>query len=121
MPSKFSLLILVVTALSFGQMLSVDESNIRRVGIRIACQCGCKDTVAGCKMSLCGSAEPARAKIARLLGAGMSSDDIVESFVQEWGEQARRAPPALLSWIIPYLALAFGLAFLCWLLRKGTV
>lgn len=89
--------------------------EIRRVGDKLACQCGhCKNTVASCQMIGCGFATPAREKIAAAQKAGQSDQSIIDGFVKEMGLVALAVPPAegfnLLGWIMPFLGIALGLA-----------
>jgi cytochrome c-type biogenesis protein CcmH len=64
-------------------------------------------------MLQCHYSLPAREKIDQMQKAGASDQAIVDSFVKESGLSALASPPAegfnLLGWIMPFLALAFGL------------
>ncbi|HUQ91668.1 MAG TPA: cytochrome c-type biogenesis protein CcmH [Bryobacteraceae bacterium] len=87
---------------------------IRRVGDKLACLCtACKNTVATCQMLGCHYSAPARERIAKLQATGMADDAIVEDFVKKEGKRALAVPPMsgfnLLSWAMPFLALAVGL------------
>ena len=44
--------------------------DTRRVGMRLACQCGCKDSVATCSMLECGFSKPAKERIAKMQALG---------------------------------------------------
>src|ERR1039457_4848970 len=55
--------------------------DVRRVGMRLQCQCGCKDSVATCSMLECGFSKPAKEKIARMLALGMTDQQIIDDFV----------------------------------------
>ena len=70
------------------------EPDVRRVGARIACQCGCKDTLATCSMLECHFGKPGKEKIAQMQTAGMNDDQIVQSFIREYGEKVYLAPPS---------------------------
>src|ERR1700756_4889343 len=100
---KSSLLALVVAAAAIAQTASEKPSvDVRRVGARIACQCGCKDSVATCSMLECHFSKPAKEKIAQMQGLGMSDDQIVQAFIREYGAGIYLAPPNAFGWIIPY-------------------
>jgi len=103
--------------------------EMKRVGDKLACLCGaCKNTVANCAMLECHYSLPARQKIVKMLAAGFSDQQIIDSFVKEHGLKALAVPPAegfnLLAWIMPFVAIAAGL-FLIWVFirryRKPTV
>src|ERR1039457_5964752 len=42
------------------------STDVRRVGSRLACQCGCKDSVATCSMLECSFSKPAKERIAQM-------------------------------------------------------
>ena len=57
---KSSLLILAVAVAALAQTASEKPSvDVRRVGARLQCQCGCKDSVATCSMLECHFSKPA--------------------------------------------------------------
>ena len=91
--------------------------DVRRVAARIACQCGCKDSVATCSMLECHFSKPAKEKIAQMQAVGMSDDQIVQSFIREYGQGIYLAPPNAFGWIVPYTAVGMGLVVI-WLFVK---
>jgi cytochrome c-type biogenesis protein CcmH/NrfF len=121
---KSSLLGLVLVAICLAQgPTELLTPDMKRVGFRLACLCGaCKNTVADCAMLECHYSKPAREKIARMQAVGISDDDIVKSFVQERGLQALSSPPTTgfsgLAWIMPWVAVAFGLFAIYLFIRK---
>src|SRR5579864_4894757 len=119
---KNSLLALVVAAAAClsgdAQTAAEKPSNdVRRVGARLQCQCGCKDSVSTCSMLECSFSKPAKEKIARMLAVGMSDDQIVQAFVRENGPGIYLAPPSAFGWVVPYVAVGFGLMVI-WLFLK---
>lgn len=114
----------LAAALCLAQVSSeLITPEIKRVGSRLACLCGsCRNSVGDCAMLGCGYATPAREKIRDMLAAGMSDDAIVQAFVEERGIQALVTPPAegfnLLTWVMPIVAIAFGLAVVWWFIRR---
>ncbi len=122
-PWRNSLLPLVVTALCLGQSASqLMRPEIRRVGAHLACLCGnCKNTVGDCAMIGCHYSHPAREKIDKLLAEGKPDQAIVARFVKDEGRRALAMPPAegfhLLAWVMPFVAIAFGLAGIVWFVR----
>src|SRR5215467_13927994 len=106
---KSSLLALVVAAAAIAQTASEKPNvDVRRVGARLACQCGCKDSVATCSMLECHFSKPAKERVAQMQAVGMSDDQIVQAFVRDYGPGIYLAPPNAWGWIIPYAAVAFG-------------
>ena len=100
------LLAVAALAQTASEKPSVD---VRRVGARLACQCGCKDSVATCSMLECHFSKPAKEKIAQMQSVGMSDDQIIQSFVREYGAGIYLAPPNAWGWVIPYAAAIVGL------------
>src|SRR5947207_1352609 len=91
---KSSLLVLLVAAAALAQTASEKPSvDVRRVGARIACQCGCKDSVATCSMLECHFSKPAKERIAQMQGVSMADAQIVQAFVREYGAGVYLAPP----------------------------
>jgi cytochrome c-type biogenesis protein CcmH len=113
-----ALLVIVIAAAALAQTASEKPSvDVRRVGARIACQCGCKDSVATCSMLECHFSKPAKEKIAQMQAVSMSDDQIVQSFIREYGQGVYLAPPNATGWIIPYAMVGAGLVMI-WLFIK---
>lgn len=110
---KSSLLILIAAI----ALLAQPSADVRRVGARLACQCGCKDSVATCSMLECGFSKPAKERIARMQAVGMNDDQIVKAFIQDYGPGIYLAPPSAFGWIVPYGSVAAGLVVI-WLFIK---
>ena len=116
---RVSLLAAAVAMAALAQTASEKPSaDVRRVGAHLQCQCGCKDSVATCSMLECSFSKPAKEKIARMQAVGMSDDQIVQSFVREVGPGVYLAPPSAFGWIVPYVAVGFGLMVIWVFLRK---
>src|SRR5215475_13128347 len=102
---KSSFLVILIAAVALAQTASEKPSvDVRRVGARISCQCGCKDSVATCSMLECHFSKPAKERIAQMQGLGYTDDQIVQAFIREYGAGVYLAPPNALGWIVPYLS-----------------
>jgi cytochrome c-type biogenesis protein CcmH/NrfF len=110
---KNSLLVLLAAV----ALLAQPSQDVRRVGARLACQCGCKDSVATCSMLECGFSKPAKERIARMQAVGMSDEQIVQAFIQDYGAGIYLAPPNAFGWIVPYASVGAGLVVI-WLFIK---
>src|SRR5436305_1184370 len=94
---------LILAAAAIAQTASEKPSlDTRRVGARLACQCGCKDSVATCSMLECHFSKPAKEKIAQMQSVGMSDTQIIQAFVRDYGQGIYLAPPNAWGWIVPY-------------------
>lgn len=116
---KNSLLLVILAVAALAQTASEKPSlDVRRVGMRLQCQCGCKDSVATCSMLECGFSKPAKEKIARMQAIGMSDQQIIDDFVRENGPGIYLSPPSAFGWIVPYASVGCGLAVIWLFLKK---
>jgi cytochrome c-type biogenesis protein CcmH len=115
MPLVAAALALAALAQTASEKPSLDT---RRVGMRLACQCGCKDSVATCSMLECGFSKPAKERIARMQALGMSDQQIIDAFVRDYGAGIYLAPPSSAGWVVPYVAVGVGLLAIWWFIRK---
>jgi cytochrome c-type biogenesis protein CcmH/NrfF len=119
-PRAPRLLLLAALAIAaLAQTASEKPSvDVRRVGARIACQCGCKDSVATCSMLECHFSKPAKERIAQMQSAGMNDGQIVQAFIKDYGAGVYLAPPNAFGWIIPYATLGAGMVVIWLFIRK---
>jgi cytochrome c-type biogenesis protein CcmH/NrfF len=116
---KSSLLALLIAAAALAQTASEKPNvDVRRVGARIACQCGCKDSVATCSMLECHFSKPAKERIAQMQSVGMSDAQIVQAFIREYGAGVYLAPPNAFGWIVPYASLGLGMVVIWLFIRR---
>jgi cytochrome c-type biogenesis protein CcmH/NrfF len=92
-----------------SQKPSVD---VRRVGARLACKCGCPDSVATCNMLECSFSKPAKERIAQMQAVAMTDQQIVQAFVRDNGAGIYLAPPNAFGWIVPYAVALAGLTLI---------
>ena len=99
-----------------GETLTTDARTlqIRDIGKRVRCQCGCSYTVAECNMLNCHFREPVNEDIRNGLEAGLGADQIIENLIGKYGAALRVAPRTegfgAVGWAMPFVALALGLA-----------
>jgi cytochrome c-type biogenesis protein CcmH/NrfF len=116
---RSSILAIVVAVAALAQTASEKPSpDARRVGARLACQCGCADSVATCSMLECHFSKPAKERIAQMQSAGMNDATIIQAFVKDNGPGIYLAPPNALGWIVPYSLVLVGLVAICMFLWK---
>ena len=122
---RSSVLAIVVAVAALAQTASEKPSpDTRRVGARLACQCGCADSVATCSMLECHFSKPAKERIAQMQSAGMNDATIIQAFVKDNGPGIYLAPPNALGWIVPYSLVGVGVIGICmflWKYRKPKV
>jgi cytochrome c-type biogenesis protein CcmH/NrfF len=109
----------VLAALTLAVLVAQNTSeDVRRVGSRLTCKCGCPHTVASCDMFECEFSKPAKLRIAKMKEQGMSDQGIIDQFVKEYGADIYRAEPNSFGWIIPYASLIPGAALIWWFIRR---
>lgn len=118
--SLLALVAAVAVSLSGDAQTAAEKpsNDVRRVGARLQCQCGCKDSVSTCSMLECSFSKPAKEKIAKMQAASMSDDQIVQAFIRENGAGIYLAPPSAFGWIIPYASIGVGLLVIWAFLKK---
>jgi len=118
---RSSLLVLMVAVVALAQTASEKPSvDVRRVGARLQCQCGCKDSVATCSMvGRATSAQPsAKIKFAGAMnfrGAGeaaCTSEDGLSKFTRNLSLML--SSHAKLSITLPQVALVHLWDKCCW-------
>jgi cytochrome c-type biogenesis protein CcmH/NrfF len=85
------------------------SADVRRVGLRLKCQCGCNESVATCTMLDCGFSKPAKERISRMQAVGMSDDQIVDAFLRDYGPAVLLKQPTAFIWVVPSASVAAGL------------
>jgi cytochrome c-type biogenesis protein CcmH/NrfF len=114
-----ALLAFALVAAAWAQTAAEKPSaDVRRVGQRLQCQCGCKDSVATCSMLECSFSKPAKERVARMQAAGFSDGQIIQAFVSDNGPGIYLAPPSAVGWIVPYLSILAGLLIIWAFLKK---
>lgn len=121
---KSSILILLLAAFCYAadSGTPLENARVRRLGEQLKCLCGCGSSVTSCNMLHCGHSEPARAKLLTMVNAGMSDKDILDTFAKEYGTEILEKPPAegfnLLGYVMPFVGIAAGLAFVWWFMQR---
>jgi cytochrome c-type biogenesis protein CcmH/NrfF len=116
---SFLFLALAVSALAQTES-QIESDEVKRVGAHITCQCGACTENLNCMMSAgqCHFCKPARTKIYKMESAGISDSQIIQSFIQEYGEKIFRHDPNSYFWIVPYLSLGAGVIVIWFVLRR---
>jgi len=117
--ARAGILLLVVAAAALAQTAAEKpSSDVRRVGARLQCQCGCKDSVSTCSMLECSFSKPAKERIARMQATGYSDSQIVDAFIRDYGQVIFLALPSVVGMIVPYVSIALGLLVIWAFVRK---
>ncbi len=100
-----------------------DSARFKDLGHRMMCTCGCGQVLLECNHVGCQSSDKMRDQLQAALDKGGSNSDdlILQGFVQEYGPTVIAAPTATgfnrVAWIMPFVALALGIAFVVYVVR----
>jgi len=118
---KLSIILLIVL-LSFSPA-KADAATVGDISKQLICQCGCNTVLSNCE---CGTQEAMTALIEQKLAQGQTEDEIIQSFVAQYGEQVLASPPAsppkkdfnLVLWVLTPIAILGGGGAIYMALRK---
>jgi cytochrome c-type biogenesis protein CcmH/NrfF len=100
----------------------LENPRVRSIGELLSCQCGCGSSVTSCNMMNCHSSGPLRDRLLKMVEAGVSDEQILATFENEYGKIILRKPPAqgfyLISWVMPFVGLGGGLAVVWFVLQR---
>ncbi|HEU5182739.1 MAG TPA: cytochrome c-type biogenesis protein CcmH [Candidatus Polarisedimenticolia bacterium] len=99
-----------------------DGGPVDEITAQIVCDCGCNNlTVKNCT---CGKADQVRADVGTRLRSGQSPAQILQAYVDEYGEQILAAPTTegfnLVGWLAPFAAVLAGAVLLLVVLRRWS-
>lgn len=97
------------------------DARFKDLGHRMMCTCGCGQILLECNHVGCQSSDKMRNQLQAALDKGDNDDLILQGFVQEYGPTVIAAPTTTgfnkVAWIMPFVALAAGIAFVTWVVR----
>lgn len=99
-----------------------DTGRFNALGHRMMCTCGCGQVLLECNHVGCKSSDKMRDELLAAIDRGDNDDLILQGFVQNYGPTVIAAPGAKgfnrVAWIMPFVALAFGMSFVVVVVRK---
>jgi cytochrome c-type biogenesis protein CcmH len=121
---------LIFLLIAFLALPAVAEiSTTQEIEEALTCQCSCGLTVHSCNHLQCSFAVPRKQEIAAFVAEGKAKEEILTSYVAQFGEKVLSAPTTtgfnLAAWITPFLALLVGgiivsLISLRWSRKRAT-
>jgi cytochrome c-type biogenesis protein CcmH len=98
--------------LLFASPAKADSATVSDISRELICQCGCAMVLANCTHVECMSRDTMTTLIEQKLAQGQSGEEIVQSFVAQYGEQVLASPPKrgfnLTAWVLPFVAILGG-------------
>src|ERR1700719_853771 len=115
--------VLILTAAVFLFMGAGDtDARFKDLGHRMMCACGCGQILLECNHVGCTYSDKMRDELAASIDKGNNDDLILQGFVQAYGPTVIAAPTATgfnrVAWIMPFVALAFGISFVVYIVRS---
>lgn len=99
-----------------------DDARFNSLGHRMMCTCGCGQVLLECNHVGCQSSDKMRNELIAAIQRGDNDDLVLQGFVQNYGPTVIAAPGTsgfnYVAWVMPFLALAAGLAFVVVVVRK---
>jgi cytochrome c-type biogenesis protein CcmH/NrfF len=122
-PARRVLHALILTAAVLLLMGAGDDSaRFKDLGHRMMCTCGCGQVLLECNHVGCTYSDKMRDQLQAALDKGDNDDLILQGFVQNYGPTVIAAPTATgfnrVAWIMPFVALAFGITFVVYVVRS---
>lgn len=97
-------------------------SRMNNLSHRLMCQCGCNQLLGECDHIGCPSRDPELAELSADIAAGMTDQQILNSFTAKYGDIVLAAPPAkgfdLVAWIAPFAVFLAALLGTILLIRR---
>ena len=122
---RLALIFSVVVGIALAMIpLHVGAQKTERatvLGAKLMCMCGCGQILTQCNHLGCPSSGPMLKELDQRVAAGEADDQIVQDFVQEYGERVLSAPPSTgfnsIAWYIPGVAFVVGLGIVVVVIR----
>jgi cytochrome c-type biogenesis protein CcmH/NrfF len=121
-PARRALHALILAATVVLFMGATDSpARFKDLGHRMMCTCGCGQILLECNHVGCTVSTKMRDQLTGSLDKGDNDDLILQGFVQEYGPTVIAAPTTTgfnrVAWIMPFAVLAFGIAFVIYVVR----
>src|SRR5688572_2138612 len=98
------------------------SDRAKQLGGKMMCMCSCGQILTACNHVGCTMSANMLKQLDQRVAVNESNDLLLQSFVQEYGEQVLAEPPAhgfnSIAWMIPGIAFALGLAVVVMVIRQ---
>lgn len=107
-----ALLIAILLGLLLAVPASASSITAEDVAEELVCQCGCNSVLANCEHEVCMVRDAMMDSITQQLAQGKAKGEIIQSLVDQYGQQVLAAPPRrgfdLVAWVLPFVGIALG-------------
>ena len=109
---KLSVFLLIAIIFFLPTRAYAGTATVSDISKQLICQCGCNMVLLNCSHAECHSREAMTAFINQEIIRGQSEEQIIASFVAQYGEQVLAEPPKrgfnLVAWVTPFAAILAG-------------
>src|ERR1700704_729032 len=120
--SRWMQVVVVVFAVMVFMGAGDDSIRFNKLGHRMMCACGCGQILLECNHVGCSYSDKMRNELIASLDRAESDDLILQGFVQNYGPTVIAAPTVTgfnrVAWVMPFLALGLGMAFVVLVVRS---
>lgn len=119
--------LLLVGVFASGNLVSAG-TTVDEVASEMICMCGCRSQLPACSMPECGVKPKMMNQIKVMLDEGRGKDEIIQYFLNAYGEEVLAVPAKQgfnwIAWLTPFAAIITGGVFVFlavdqWVLRRG--
>ena len=104
-------IILLIVLLAFFPA-KANAQTVSDISKQLICQCGCNMVLLNCSHAECMVRDAMTTLIGQKIAEGQSEEEIIQSFVAQYGEQVLASPPKrgfnLVAWVLPFAAILGG-------------
>jgi cytochrome c-type biogenesis protein CcmH/NrfF len=112
----------LAAAICFSVGATTPNGRLYDLDHRLMCTCGCAQVLGECNHVGCTQSAQELSELRKDIAAGMSNQQIFDSFVVKYGATVLAAPPTkgfdLIAWIAPFAVFAAALAGTILLIRR---
>ena len=109
---KRKLALLLIIAFLALPAAATNAATVEDVANQLICQCGCTQVLSKCAEPVCGTREEMKGLISEKLNQGQTQPEIIQSFVDQFGEKVLASPSKtgfnLTVWLAPIAAILLG-------------
>jgi len=115
-------LVLVVIGGQALMPVTVNAQSAGEIAKEFICMCGCNAVLVNCTHQECSVRDSMLTAIKEKVAQGQSREQIIQSFVAQYGEQVLSSPPKrgfnLTAWITPFVVLLLGGLVIFYVVKK---